>query len=230
VVLTDFDPEGELKVLAAAMYESSPLPDDQLLAAARRMSAEDRASLLRAYVGERTNRRHRPGRAFERTSYRFDVACDYGAFRDLQRHRPLTIQWQALTPDLGFHVPPEIEPAGALPDWNAVMEASAAAYRALAEGGLGSAAQYAVAMAYRIRFVMDMNAREALHTIELRTTPQGHPVYRRVCQEMHRLIAGQAGHHAIAEAMRFVDLSGGDQGRLDAERRTEARRSAGAGI
>ena len=74
---------------------------------------------------------------------------------------------------------------------------------------------------------MDMNAREAMHLIELRTTPQGHPVYRRVCQEMWRLIRDRAGHAGIAEAMRFVDLSAGDQGRLEAERRTEARRRTG---
>jgi hypothetical protein len=64
---------------------------------------------------------------------------------------------------------------------------------------------YAVAMAFRIRFYMDMNAREAMHVIELRTSPQGHPSYRRVCQMMHRAIAETAGHHAVAAAMRFAD-------------------------
>jgi thymidylate synthase ThyX len=87
--------------------------------------------------------------------------------------------------------------------------------------GLGAAAQYAVAMAYRIRFVMHMNAREAMHVIELRTTPQGHPAYRRVCQEMYRLIAERAGHRGIAEAMRFIDLSAAADGRLEAERASE---------
>jgi thymidylate synthase ThyX len=91
---------------------------------------------------------------------------------------------------------------------------------------LGSAAQYAVSMAHRIRFAMQMNAREAMHVIELRTTPQGHPVYRRVCQEMHRLIADQAGHRAIAEAMRYADHSRVELERLEAERRTEAKRRA----
>src|SRR4029079_16112469 len=97
VTLTDFDPEGETKVVAAALYSYSDLPDDQLLDIARRLSPDERVSIIRAYIGERTNRRHRPGRAFERTSYRFDVLTDYGAFRDLQRHRLLTIEWQPLT-------------------------------------------------------------------------------------------------------------------------------------
>src|SRR5262249_61718246 len=89
VPLTDFDPDGEIRIVAAALYAVSDLPDDQLIAIARRMTADERAAVLGAYVGERANRRHRPGRAFERTTYRFDILTDYGAFRDLQRHRPL---------------------------------------------------------------------------------------------------------------------------------------------
>jgi thymidylate synthase ThyX len=226
VVLTDFDPEGETKVVSAALYEATGLADDQLLGAVRSMGSEDRATVLRAAVGDRTNRRHKPGRAFERTSYRFDVLCDYGAFRDLQRHRTLTVQWQRLGPDHGFEMPPEIREIGAAQDWHEVMESSRALHEAMVGPFGRDVAQYAVAMAYRIRFVMDMNAREAMHLIELRTTPQGHPVYRRVCQEMFRLIRDQAGHRAIAEAMRFVDLSGWEHGRLEAERRTEAKRQA----
>jgi thymidylate synthase ThyX len=227
VVLTDFDPDGEVKVVAAALYAVTHLPDDQLLEAARKLSTEDRIEILRAYVGERTNRRHKPGRAFERTAYRFDVLCDYGAFRDLQRHRLLTTEWQELTSGHGFELPPEIEAAGALEDWTRVMEESADLHQAMRTASLGPAAQYPVAMAYRIRFYMDMNAREAMHMIELRTTPQGHPVYRRVCQTMHRLIAEQAGHRAIAGAMAFADHERVDLERLEAERRTEARRQRG---
>ena len=81
------------------------LPDDQLLDGRPRHDARERAEILAASVGERGNRRHKPGRAWERTGYRFDVLCDYGAFRDLQRHRPLTIEWQRLTPQLGYDVP-----------------------------------------------------------------------------------------------------------------------------
>ena len=226
VSLTEFDPEGEVKVVAAAMYAASGLPDDRLLEVARGMSTDERLAVLRACVGERTNRRHKPGRAFERTSYRFDVLCDYGAFRDLQRHRTLTLEWQALGTDHGYEVPPDVEDAAAGTDWRQVMADSGALHARLTGEGLGAAAQYAVSMAYRVRFYMHMDAREAMHVIELRTTPQGHPVYRRVCQEMWRLIRDRAGHRAIAEAMRFVDLSGGDQGRLEAERRTESRRLA----
>jgi len=182
--------------------------------------------VLRAYVGERANRRHKPGRAFERTGYRFDVLTDYGAFRDLQRHRLLTIDWQPLSPNHGYTQPDAIVEAGADAEWRAAMERSAAMFDALATAGLTHVAPYAVSMAYRVRFVMDMNAREAMHTIELRTAPQGHPAYRRVCQRMHTLIDEVAGHHAIAQSMRFVDHSTVELERLQEERRLEQKRAA----
>src|SRR5213075_1137332 len=148
-------------------------PDKELLRTARRLSSDERASLLRAYVGTRTNRRHRPGRAFERTSYRFDVLADYGAFRDLQRHRLLTLEWQPLSARHGYTEPAAIDEAGALSDWREVMDGSADLYEKIAAAGMADLAPYAVVMAYRVRFYMDMNAREAMHVIELRTSPQG---------------------------------------------------------
>jgi thymidylate synthase ThyX len=224
VTLSDFDPDGEIKVVAAALYPVTDASDVELLAIARRMTPAERTEVLRACLGDRGNRRHKPGRAFERTSYRFDVLTDYGAFRDLQRHRLLTLDWQLLSARHGYTEPEAIVETGAESEWRLVMDRSAGLYEALRSAGLVTVAQYAVAMAYRIRFVMDMNAREAMHVIELRTSPQGHPAYRRVCQEMHRLIAETAGHHAIADAMQFVDHSTVELERLQAERRLEQKR------
>jgi thymidylate synthase ThyX len=224
VTLTDFDPDGEIKVVAAALYAVSDLPDDQLFDVARRMSGDDRAAVLRAYVGDRVNRRHKPGRAFERTSYRFDVLSDYGAFRDLQRHRLLTMEWQPLGALHGYVEPDAIEAAGAHKDWTSVMDGSAELHDALHAAGLSAVAPYAVSMAYRIRYYMEMNAREAMHLIELRTAPQGHPAYRRICQAMHTLIAEQAGHRIIADAMRYADHSEVELERLKAERAAEKKR------
>ncbi len=223
VRLTDFDQEGELKVLAAAMFAHATLGDAELLELARGVPQDERARMLRTYVGDRTNRRHKPGRAFERTSYRFEVVVDYGAFRDLQRHRMLTLEWQPLSPNLGYGVPAEMEELNAGADWRRVMSDTAAIYEELCDAGLAQVAPYALPMAYRIRFYMQMNAREAMHLVELRTSPQGHPAYRWVGQEMRRRI-DDVGHHAIAGAMHFADMDGGvDLERLDAERRKEAR-------
>jgi thymidylate synthase ThyX len=225
VTLTEFDPDGEAKVVASALYASSHLPDDQLMAVARGLSTDERANLLRAYIGDRTNRRHKPGRAFERTRYRFDVLADYGAFRDLQRHRMLTLEWQPLSTRHGHVMPAAIEEIGALVDWNAVMDESAGLHETLAAGSdMAGIASYAVVMAYRVRFYMDMNAREAMHVIELRTAPQGHPSYRRICQQMHRLIAETAGHRGIAAAMAYADHSEVELERLQAERAMEKKR------
>jgi thymidylate synthase ThyX len=224
VVLTDFDPDGELKVLAAALYSVSALPDDQLMAIVRGMSSERRHALLRTYVGTRSNRRHKPGRAFERTAYRFDILTDYGAFRDLQRHRMTTMEWQPLSTRHGYTEPAAIAEAGALADWRDVMDRSADLYETLVGHGLRDVAPYGVVMAYRVRFYMDMNAREAMHVIELRTAPQGHPAYRRVCQLMHRAIAEVAGHRLIADAMTFADHSEVELERLQAERNMEKKR------
>jgi thymidylate synthase ThyX len=225
VALTDFDREGELKIVAAALYAVSDLPDDQLMQIARRMTADQRLAVLTAYTGPRTNRRHRPGRAFERTAYRFDVLTDYGAFRDLQRHRLLTIEWQPLGTRHGFVEPDAITEAGAADDWARVMDESAELYEALMSAGLKDVAPYAAAMAYRVRFYMELNAREAMHMIELRTAPQGHPAYRRVCQQMHRLIADVAGHTAVAATMRFADHSAVELERLGSERALERKRT-----
>jgi len=226
VTLTEFDPDGEVKVVAAALYAASALPDDQLLALARRMPEAERVAVLEAYVGKRRNRRHRPGRAFERTSYRFDVLGDYGAFRDLQRHRLLTLEWQRLSTAHGYVMPEAVDEAGAADDFRRVMDEGAALHDAIVDAGLADVASYAVPMAYRVRFYMDMNAREAMHVIELRSAPQGHPSYRRIAQTMHRLIADQAGHRALAASMTYADHSHVDLERLESERAAARRRSS----
>jgi thymidylate synthase ThyX len=224
VRLVDHDPDGEIKMVSSMLYPHVHVSETEIERRVRAMSAEERVSVVRAYVGERSNRRHKPGRALERVRYRFDVLADYGAFRDLQRHRMLTMEWQPLSPRHGYTRPEAVDLAGGASRFDETMERSASLHAALADR-FPAQAGYAVALAYKVRFYLDLNAREAMHLIELRTTPQGHPAYRVVGQQMHRLIADEAGHHAVAEAMRFVDHSSEPElERLDAERRAEARR------
>jgi thymidylate synthase ThyX len=224
VTLTDWDPEGEVKVVAAALYAGSELSDARLLEIARGMTAEERTGILTALIGDRTNRRHKPGRPMERTYYRFDVLCDFGAFRDLQRHRLMTIEWQRLGARLGYDLPSDLIDAGLDEPYLEVLHGAADLYEtARAELGI-EVAQYVVPFAYNIRFVVEMNARQAFHMLELRTQPAGHPTYREVCAEMHRQIAEVAGHRALAEAMSFVDYSSVELERLEGERRAASRR------
>ena len=212
-------------MLTAIAFASSDRPESQVAAAVRRLSVDERAALMSSYVGDRQNRRHKPGRAFERTMYRFEIVGDYGAFRDLQRHRMLTVEWQPLAPHLGFDVPEAVDEAGGTASFREAMERSADLYETL-QGDHPIEAGYAVSLAYRIRYVMQMNAREAMHLIELRSAPQGHPAYRRVAQEMHRQIAEVAGHRLIADAMRYADHETYELERLEAERAAERRRLA----
>ncbi len=223
VRLVAFDPEGESRVLEAIVFANSNVSHDAATRRVAAMSSDERRGLLATYVGQRGNRRHRPGRAFERTDYRFEVVSDYGAFRDLQRHRLLTIEWQPLTVDLGFDVPEVVEEAGLAERYRESLGRSAELYYDVRKD-FPEQAQYCVALAFRIRYVMQMNAREAMHLIELRSGPQGHPSYRRVAQEMARLIREEAGHEAIADAMTFVDFSDTDLERLEAERTAERNR------
>jgi thymidylate synthase ThyX len=224
VTLLDYDPDGEEKVLVAACFSHLACSEREAARRVRALGHAERVALLRAYVGERRNRRHRPGRAFERTGYRFELVTDYGAFRDLQRHRMLTIEWQPLGIQLGYDMPALVAEAGLDDNYDEAIDRAESLYRSLARD-FPEQASYAVALAHRIRYVMQLNAREAMHLIELRSGTQGHPAYRRVAQHMHRAIAGVAGHRALAEAMSFVDHGSTDLERLESERRAERRRA-----
>ena len=224
VTLLDYDPQGEEKVLVAIVFSSVGCSEREAARRVRLLGHDDRVALLRAYVGERRNRRHRPGRAFERTDYRFEMVTDYGAFRDLQRHRMLTMEWQRLGISLGYDMPILVAEAGLGERYDEAIGRVEELYRTLVPD-FPEQASYAVALAHRIRYVMQFNAREAMHLIELRSGPQGHPAYRRAAQQMHRAIAEEAGHRALAEAMSFVDHGATDLERLEPERRAERRRS-----
>jgi thymidylate synthase ThyX len=190
-------------LLAALLFESSTHSEETIRESVGELDAEQRSELLEELVGDRRNRRHRPGRGFEALRYRFEIVSDYGAFRDLQRHRMLTVQWQQLTPDLGAGVPDQVELAGCGDSYRRALEVSRLEYERLAERGMLSAAPYALCLGYRIRYVLDLNAREAMQLIELRSGREGHPSYRAVAHEMHAQIA--AVHPAVAGAMTHVD-------------------------
>ncbi|HVV37667.1 MAG TPA: FAD-dependent thymidylate synthase [Acidimicrobiales bacterium] len=225
VTLVRWDPDAEDRMITAMLYPYSNQPETAIAARVAQMSADEKVRVVHAYVGDRTNRRHRPGRALENVWYRFDILSDYGAFRDLQRHRMLTIEWQALTPHFGYELPTDVADAGLAETYDESMERSAELHDVLCADFPHEAA-YAVALAYKVRYAMTLNARAAMQMLELRTERQGHPSYRKVCQQMHNLIAERAGHHAVAEMMRYVDHETYDLERLESERRAEVRRAS----
>jgi thymidylate synthase ThyX len=190
-------------LLAALLFEAAGRPEEETRIRVAALSAAERAQLLAELVGQRSNRRHRPGRGFEALRYRFEIVSDYGAFRDLQRHRMLTVQWQRLTPHLGAKVHGEVKEDGCGDDYRRALEVSRAEWERMAGEGREREALYALCLGYRIRYVLDLDAREAMHLIELRSGREGHPSYRAVAHQMHRLIAEV--HPAVAEAMTHVD-------------------------
>jgi thymidylate synthase ThyX len=219
--------EGEEDdALAALLFESSRVDGDAARAAVSGLDADARGALVADLLGGRGNRRHRPGRGLEALRYRFEIVSDYGAFRDLQRHRMLTCQWQTLTPDLGAGVPEEVDAAGVGDDYRRALERSRAEHARLLDAGHDRrAAMYALCLGYRMRYVLDLNARAAMQLVELRSGREGHPTYRAVAHAMHAQIA--AVHPAIGAAMTHVDRE--TEPRLErilGELRTEARLGA----
>jgi thymidylate synthase ThyX len=218
---------GEAELLTASLFEESGASEAGIRERVASLDPIERAELIGELVGERANRRHRPGRGWERVRYRFEIVSDYGGFRDLQRHRMLTCQWQRLGPDLGAGVPEEVREAGCGDEYERALEISHAEFDRLESAGLPDAAPYALCLGYRIRYILDLNAREAMHLCELRSGREGHPTYRAVAQAMHEQIAGV--HPAIAAAMTHVDSSTEPRlERIMSEIRTHRKRLAAA--
>lgn len=221
VELVDVWPRNELDVVADILYEHSNLPLNALKKEVAAWPYDRKAEILRAYFGERLNRRHRPGRALEKIHYSWDLVCDYGIFRDLQRHRMVDdLQWQLLTPRYGFEVPELVDQAGLTDDFEECFAISLKLHSLLQQAGYPLEAQYATLLGHKMRWKVTYNAREAFHLHELRTSPQGHPGYRKLVQQMHEKLTEV--HPMLAEAMQFVNKGEDEElTRLAAERYTQ---------
>jgi len=223
VALIDYDRNAEEKIIAAILYPHARDSLQQLRQIAARMSAGERRKILEEHFAKRRHRRDKPGRAFENVYYTFDIVGNLGLYRDLHRHRILTQERQEFTTVHGYDTSPELEEAGFKLDFDRCMARAAELYEAI-HRELPCEAQYVVPFAYKIRWYMKMNLREAVHLCELRTMPQGHPDYRFIAQEMWRRI--QEVHPALAEVGRFIDWKSYRLGRLQSEMRTEFKKSA----
>lgn len=222
VQLAHFDAEGEKQVLSAILFESSSASLSHCQNRAESLSVAERKKLVDAYVGNRRSRRDRPGRAFENAFYEFEVCADYGAYRDIQRHRLLTQDRQVFSTRLGYELPREILGTEFESAMRRALEEAAAAYEKIA-ADFPLEAQYVVPLGYRIRWRMKLNLREAVHFCELRSVKQGHPSYRDVAQRMARQIMD--AHPLFAGSFQFVDWNEYQLGRLSAEMGQEHKRA-----
>lgn len=221
VDLVSYWPKNEFDLVADILYEHSDMPLRDIQAAVDTWSYDEKLSVFNDYVGERLNRRHKPGRALEKAHYSWDLVCDYGIFRDLQRHRMVDdLTWQQLTPRYGYDVPELVDEAGLSDQFQHCFDQSLKLHSILMAEGLEDEAQYATLLGHKMRWKITYNARQAFHLHELRTTPHGHPGYRKLIGDMHEKLREK--HPLIADAMRFVNQDEDPElTRLAAERYTQ---------
>lgn len=214
--------EAEVNVISAILYEHAQGQSLHRIANyVKSMPIEERNRVIRTYTEFRTSRRHRPGRAFEMVDYTFELFTNFGIFRDLHRHRILTLERQLLSTRHGYDLPPEMVDSGLDKDFRDCMYLSKHAYEEIAKT-MPEEAQYVVNFAYRYPYFVKMNLREACHMVELRTAPQGHPDYRIVCQKIYNEI--MRVHPQLAQGIKFVDMNRYQLERFDAEKKSEKKR------
>ena len=214
--------DAEVKVVSAILYENAKgqsLHDITKLV--KSFPQSRRNEIILAYTKFRGNRRHRPGRAFEMVEYLFEMFTNFGMFRDLHRHRILTMERQLLSTKHGYDIPKEITDSGMEKDYKDCMYLSSNTYQNIAKT-MPVEAQYAVNFAYKYPYFIKINLRELYHVIELRTTAQGHPDYRYICQQIFKKI--NEIHPLLTRGMKFVDMNQYELGRFDTEKRKELKR------
>ncbi len=225
VKLVDYESESKAqdKIIAAILYESQTIPYGEILGLVKKIGKAAKAKIISDYARLRTNRRQRPPRAFEMTNYTFDIIGNFGMFRDLHRHRVLTLERQLLTTDHGYSTPKEIAELGIKSEYDSCMKNTKKVFDSMREK-MPQEAQYVVNFAYNYPFFMNMNLREAVHLIELRTIPQGHIDYRQVAQKIFLEI--QKKHKSLSKIIKFVDLKSYELERFESEKRIEEKRKS----
>lgn len=214
--------EAEVKVASAILYDSAVGHSlEKIIHYIKSAPEHERHKVIQTFTKFRNNRRQRPGRAFEMTQYTFELFTNFGMFRDLHRHRILTMERQLLSTKHGYDIPPEIYGLDILKDFKDCMYKSHEVYEMIVKKE-PEEAQYVVNFAYKYPYFMQINLREACHMIELRTIPQGHPDYRTVCQEMFRQI--KEVHPILASGIKFVDLNTYELERFGAEKNTDKKK------
>jgi thymidylate synthase ThyX/thymidylate kinase len=221
VTLTGVWPRNELDLVPDMLYEHSNSSLNEIKDEVENWTIDQKLNVFDTYMGERLNRRHKPGRALEQAHYSWDLLCDYGIFRDLQRHRMVDdLQQQTLTPRFGYEIPEIVEEAGLGDHFEECFDLSAKLHSQLQSEGFKYEAQYATLLGHRMRYKVTYNARAAFHIHEIRTSPQGHPGYRKLVLEMHEKLAQV--HPNLAAAMIFVNKDEDPElTRLAAERATQ---------
>lgn len=223
VKLVDFDQNGPKKVASALLFAETRASLQDISTYVEELPSEEISLILESASSSRENRRHKSPRALEHASFTFEIVSDFGIYRDLHRHRTLTQERQLLNCSYDYYVPSEIVGTEMEKEYRKALDDAKKAYDLIANE-LPEEAQYIVPMAYNVRWYFHINLRALQWLTELRSQPAGHPMYRLIAQKMAHL-ASQAVPE-FERFFKFVDYSGYELGRLDAEIRQEKKIAA----
>lgn len=215
VILVDYDLEAEDKILSKILFKGSNLSMPECYDKIKLLSKDEKDRIISDYVGERKNRRHKPLRAFENIDYTFEILGNFGAYRDLQRHRILTQERQLLTTYFGYEIPKDLILAGCDSKYKIALDKANELFLDMVKWN-PEKAQYCVPFAYNIRWYFKLNLRALYHMLELRTIAQGHPDYRNICKAMFKQVLRV--HPNLVKHMKFIDLKDYDFERLESEK------------
>lgn len=203
VRIVSYDQDALEKIVASLLYRHTRYPFEQIMERVRIMPREEKEKIIHVALAAR-GPHDMPIREFEHAAYTFDILMDYGAWRDVQRHRMASQTNQNVTTAHGYVLPPEIAEIGKEAAFRDAMERARGLHDAMVAAGLREEAQYAVPMAFRKRVLMTWNLRELHHFIPLRSGKKGHPSYRRIAQQCFREV--ERIHPFLSSFIR-VDLS-----------------------
>ncbi len=195
--LMEYDPNGEDKVLAAALFRYGGMSYSACLKRVEDLSPEQRTELACRLLGK-LGAHDAPLRELEHTAYTFEVLLDQGGYVELKRHRMMTQTPQGLSASLGYAVPEKLVEAGFEAAYRAAMEEAQETCKALAEWN-PAAAGYMVPNGFNRRVLLTFNLREAFAFCQLRSAPQAHFSMRRVAERIAAEIA--AVHPLLAKYM-----------------------------
>jgi thymidylate synthase ThyX len=199
--LIDFDPDGETKVLAAALYRFGEMSYTRALEKVRSSTESERVRLAESLLGH-LGEHDTPLRELEHTFYTFDLILDQGAYAEFKRHRMMTQTPQTLTTRLGVALPRQIVEAGFEVPYRSAMDTAAETYEKLADWN-PHVASYIVSNGFNRRVLFTMNLREAFAFCQLRSAPNAHFSMRRVAQRVAQEI--RHVHPLLAKYLRLPE-------------------------
>ena len=219
VKLISYDPDGENKVIAGLIYETTHESFESILEKVKKISETEKEKILAQAIYGRTKRFYKVPRGFEMADLCFEIVMNIGAWRDLHRHRMHTQMRQNWSIYHGFNIPEELKESGLTQKFESAIYQVEDVFLKI-EKYDADLAQYATTLAHRLRFLQKQNVRAFFWETELRTIPTGHPDYRKVEQEKVKLIRNI---YPLLTKYLLADMSDYDFARRGAEEQAQAK-------